>query len=215
MHEGLPFRADGPPANRPRGRADEHRGDGREPGHPGERANRDGDREDDGHRAGIDVLRAPANRHGCVLYRNAPCTGGVLRSSAFGPAVFSSRGKSPGVAPRPARRPDGKARRPRTGAPAARSLRGGVAISGIFERGATQPARDPQRGSRVGVERGCIAGRTGSPARQPRWGPRMQPDFHRGLLNCSSGRAPEPARDRTLFLTVLRLLGIACTSSGR
>src|SRR5439155_9904487 len=51
----------------------------------------------------------------------------------------------------------------------------------IFEGGATQPARGPQRGSRVGVGRGCIARRTGSPTRQPRWGPRMQPDFHYGL----------------------------------
>ena len=41
--------------------------------------------------------------------------------------------------------------------------------------------RGPQRGSRVGVAWGCIARRTGSPARQPRWGPRMQPDFHHGL----------------------------------
>src|SRR5205809_5517819 len=57
----------------------------------------------------------------------------------------------------------------------------------IFEGGATQPARGPQRGSRVGVERGCIAGRTGSPARQPRWGPRMQPDFHHGLLTGGAG----------------------------
>src|SRR5213079_714726 len=48
-------------------------------------------------------------------------------------------------------RPAGKARRPRTGAPAARGLRGGVAISGVLERGATQPA-------------------PGSPTRQPRWG---------------------------------------------
>src|SRR5204862_5313557 len=40
--------------------------------------------------------------------------------------VLTARGESPGVAPRPARRPDGKARRPR--------------ISGIFEGGATQPA---------------------------------------------------------------------------
>jgi hypothetical protein len=31
-------------------------------------------------------------------------------------------------------------------------------------------------------QRGCIAGRTGSPARQPRWGPRMQPEFHHWLL---------------------------------
>src|SRR5712691_2407785 len=46
----------------------------------------------------------------------------------------------------------------------------------IFEGGATQPARGPQRGSRVGVERGCIAGR-------------MQPDFYHGLLSPSSGRA--------------------------
>jgi hypothetical protein len=31
-------------------------------------------------------------------------------------------------------------------------------------------------------QRGCIAGRTGSPTRQPRWGPRMQLDFYHGLL---------------------------------
>src|SRR6266705_2104460 len=79
-------------------------------------------------------------------------------SQSVAPALswgLAARGESPGVAPRPARRPDGKARRLR--------------ISGIFEGGATQPARGPQRGSRVGVERGCIAGR-------------MQPDFHDGLL---------------------------------
>ena len=39
--------------------------------------------------------------------------------------------------------------------------------------------RGPQRGSRVGVERGCIAGR-------------MQPDFHHGLLGppVASGSFP-------------------------
>ena len=35
--------------------------------------------------------------------------------------------------------------------------------------------------------RGCIARRTGSPTRQPRWGPRMQPDFHHGLLYITGG----------------------------
>src|SRR5213594_516322 len=55
------------------------------------------------------------------------------------------------VAPRAAMRPSGKARRPRTGAPAARGLRGGVAIPGVFEGGATPPAPGP-------------------PTRQPRWG---------------------------------------------
>jgi len=40
----------------------------------------------------------------------------------------------------------------------------------LGEEQRSQPV-GPQRGSRVGVERGCIAGRTGSPARQPRWGP--------------------------------------------
>src|SRR5204863_4387065 len=58
---------------------------------------------------------------------------------------------SPTRQPRWGPRPAGKARRPRTGAPAARGLRGGVVIPGVFERGATQPA-------------------PGSPTRQPRWG---------------------------------------------
>ena len=31
-------------------------------------------------------------------------------------------------------------------------------------------------------QRGCIARRTGSPTRLPRWGPRMQSDFHHGLV---------------------------------
>src|SRR5947199_69106 len=66
------------------------------------------------------------------------------------PGPGSPWGKSI-VAPRAARRPSGKARRPRTGAPAAPGLRGGVAIPGVFEGGATPP--DPA-----------------SPTRQPRWG---------------------------------------------
>src|SRR5204863_9320032 len=58
---------------------------------------------------------------------------------------------SPTRQPRWGPRHAGKARRRGTGAPAARGLRGGVAIPGVFERGATQPA-------------------PGSPTRQPRWG---------------------------------------------
>src|SRR5206468_195889 len=58
---------------------------------------------------------------------------------------------SPTRQPRWGPRPAGKARRLRTGAPAARGLRGGVAIPGVFEGGATPPA-------------------PGSPTRQPRWG---------------------------------------------
>src|SRR5437773_1328744 len=54
------------------------------------------------------------------------------------PGPSSPWGKSI-VAPRAAMRPSGKARRPRTGAPAARGLRGGVAIPGVFEGGATPP----------------------------------------------------------------------------
>src|SRR5881409_2266592 len=42
-----------------------------------------------------------------------------------------------------ASRPAGKARRLRTGAPAARGLRGGVAIPGVFEGGATPQAPGP------------------------------------------------------------------------
>src|SRR5205823_4083974 len=71
---------------------------------------------------------------------------------AEAPAPQGARRDNTGsIRPRRARRPAGKARRPRTGAPAARGLRGGVAIPGVFERGATQPA-------------------PGSPTRQPRWG---------------------------------------------
>src|SRR5206468_11547145 len=58
---------------------------------------------------------------------------------------------SPTRQPRWGPRPAGKARRLRTGAPAARGLRGGVAIPGVFEGGATPPAPGP-------------------PTRQPRWG---------------------------------------------
>src|SRR5207247_8959065 len=42
----------------------------------------------------------------------------------------------------------------------------------------------------LGWQRGWIAGRTGSPARQPRWVPRMQPEFHRGLLSVGRRRIP-------------------------
>ena len=58
---------------------------------------------------------------------------------------------SPTRQPRWGPRPAGKARRPRTGVPAARGLRGGVAIPAVFEGGATRPP-------------------PGSPTRQPRWG---------------------------------------------
>src|SRR6058998_2473619 len=51
--------------------------------------------------------------------------------------LLTARGESPGVAPRPARRPDGKARRPR--------------ISGIFEGGATQPAGMHRRPNAAGL----------------------------------------------------------------
>jgi hypothetical protein len=45
------------------------------------------------------------------------------------------------------------------------------------DRAYREYVREEQRSQRE-----CIAGRTGSPARQPRWGPRMQPAFHHGLL---------------------------------
>src|SRR5881397_151831 len=59
--------------------------------------------------------------------------------------------------------------------------------------------RGPQRGTRVGVAWGCIARRTGSPTRQPRWGPRMQPDFHHGLID----RQGELATERYLCVVPL------------
>ena len=64
--------------------------------------------------------------------------------------------------------PGGAARRPLSGAPTVRFVHGGVQYREYL--------REEQRS-----QRGCIAGRTGSPARQPRWGPRMQAEFHRGL----------------------------------
>jgi hypothetical protein len=48
-------------------------------------------------------------------------------------------------------------------------------------------------------ETGCSAGRTGSPARQPRWGPRMQLEFHHGLLRgVTRGRSVQPLNKRLL-----------------
>src|SRR5204862_7301544 len=58
--------------------------------------------------------------------------------------------------------------------------------------------------------RRCIGRRTGSPARQPRWGPRMQPDFRHGLLS-STGMDY-----RRLGSTGLRIsrLGLGCGNFG-
>jgi hypothetical protein len=44
--------------------------------------------------------------------------------------------------------------------------------------------------------RGCIARRTGSPARQPRWGSRMQPDFHDGLPDRPTRNRDRSVRDQ-------------------
>ena len=61
-----------------------------------------------------------------------------------------ARGESPGVAPRPARRPDGKARRLR--------------ISGIFEGGATQPAGMHRRPNAAGLSPRAVRAHHGSTA---------------------------------------------------
>src|SRR5206468_5485661 len=61
-----------------------------------------------------------------------------------------ARGESPGVAPRPARRPDGKARRLR--------------ISGIFEGGATQPAGMHRRPNAAGLSPRAVRAHLGSTA---------------------------------------------------
>jgi hypothetical protein len=45
-------------------------------------------------------------------------------------------------------------------------------------------------------QRGCIAGRTGSPARQPRWGPRMQLEFHHGLVTKLRLKPPSKTEPR-------------------
>ena len=61
--------------------------------------------------------------------------------------------------------------------PASRRGRRGAPLTRRDDREYREYLREEQRS-----QRGCIAVRTGSPTRQPRWGPRMQLDFHHGLL---------------------------------
>jgi len=86
--------------------------------------------------------------------------------------------------------PGGAARRPQSGAPTVRPVHGGVQYREYLREEQRSQPRERAFPSALGWERGCIAGRTGSPARQPRWGPRMQPEFHHGLL---MDVAPVPA----------------------
>src|SRR5436190_7628091 len=72
--------------------------------------------------------------------------------------------------------------RPVVKVPASHRGRRGAPMARRDDREYREYLREEQRS-----QRGCIAGRTGSPARQPRWGPRMQPDFHHGLLTGGAG----------------------------
>jgi hypothetical protein len=65
-----------------------------------------------------------------------------------------------------------------------RLVHGGVPYGEYVREEQRSQPWGPQRAfpSALGWERGCSAGRTGSPARPPRWGPPKQPDIHRGLL---------------------------------
>src|SRR6266852_4107005 len=75
--------------------------------------------------------------------------GSPWRNSIVAPRAAMRPAGAPSVSATPGT--PGKARRPRTGAPAARGLRGGVAISGIFEGGATQPDGMQRRSNADGV----------------------------------------------------------------
>jgi hypothetical protein len=66
-------------------------------------------------------------------------------------------------------RPAGKARRAQSGVPTVRVVHGGVQYREYLNEEQRSQTRGPQRGSRVGVEEGCSAGR-------------MQLEFHHGLL---------------------------------
>ena len=84
--------------------------------------------------------------------------------------LLTARGESPGVALRPARRPDGKARRLR--------------ISGIFEGGATQPAGMHRRPNAAGLSpRAVSLGRTSDPRRIP--GPWARKSSSWTVLECA------------------------------
>src|SRR5213083_1208187 len=65
--------------------------------------------------------------------------------------------------------PGGAARRAQSGVPTVRVVHGGVQYREYLNEEQRSQARGPQRGSRVGVEEGCSAGR-------------MQLEFHHGLL---------------------------------
>src|SRR5438046_4290017 len=108
---------------------------------------------------------------------------------------LAARGESPGVAPRLARRLGVPNAAAALGAPprwqgATTENRGphrawfarwGGNIGQYLREEQRSQHRGPQRGSRVGVERGCIACR-------------MQPDFHHGLLSQSMPGIPRRGR---------------------
>jgi hypothetical protein len=66
--------------------------------------------------------------------------------------------------------PGGAARRAKSGVPTVRVVHGGVQYREYLNEEQRSQTRGPQRGSRVGVEEGCSAGR-------------MQLEFHHGLLD--------------------------------
>ena len=66
--------------------------------------------------------------------------------------------------------PGGAARRAQSGVPTVRVVHGGVQYREYLNEEQRSQPRGPQRGSRVGVEEGCSAGR-------------MQLEFHHGLLS--------------------------------
>ena len=74
-------------------------------------------------------------------------------------------------------RPAGKARRAQSGVPTVRVVHGGVQYREYLNEEQRSQPRGPQRGSRVGVEEGCSAGR-------------MQLEFHHGLLESTTWELP-------------------------
>ena len=101
--------------------------------------------------------------------------------------------------------PGGAARRAQSGVPTVRLVHGGVQYREYLNEEQRSQPRGPQRGSRVGVEEGCSAGR-------------MQLEFHHGLLEVTLPRVgvvltPIVAKE-TVALEDLRGRSLAVDGNG-
>src|SRR5439155_2357801 len=110
------------------------------------------------------------------------------RCALLHPTTHSPRRGGPGVT----------ARRAQSGVPTVRLVHGGVQYRKYLNEEQRSQTRGPQRGSRVGVEEGCSAGR-------------MQLEFHHGLLGvimllfvCVPAIAQETETEKTAARDVLK-----------